>query len=135
MSSFELVRNNLGDGSVSTPEVQSPAPRSGDVGPYAELGTLHLQPSVRAPLSVRWQWIQARFVDDPQQSAAEAAAIVSELFQRCMDEFRVQRELLERRAEQGSLSTEELRVALQRYREWIERLAPCAEKAHLGSRA
>ena len=71
----------------------------------------------------RWQSIQTAFVDAPQQSVEQADALVAELMQRLAQSFARERESLERQWSRGEqVSTEDLRVALKRYRSFFERL-------------
>jgi hypothetical protein len=71
----------------------------------------------------RWERIQTVFVDDPRQSTEQADALVAEVMHRLAQMFNDKRSELEAQWEQGSdVSTEDLRVALQRYRSFFERL-------------
>ncbi len=71
----------------------------------------------------RWQEIQAGFVDEPQQSVEQADALVADLMQRLAAIFSEEREQLEAQWAQGDdVSTEDLRVALMRYRSFFDRL-------------
>jgi hypothetical protein len=71
----------------------------------------------------RWQEIQTGFVDEPQRSVQEADGLVAELMQRLAETFSDERSRLESQwAEGGDASTEDLRVALQRYRSFFDRL-------------
>jgi hypothetical protein len=71
----------------------------------------------------RWQEIQTGFVDEPQQAVQEADSLVAELMQRLAETFSQERSRLESQwAEGGDASTEDLRVALQRYRSFFDRL-------------
>lgn len=71
----------------------------------------------------RWNAVQQRFVDDPRRSVAEADGLVSDVVQRLSALFEADRMLLERQwAEGQEASTEDLRVALQRYRSFFHRL-------------
>jgi molecular chaperone GrpE (heat shock protein) len=75
----------------------------------------------------RWQRVQAEFVDDPRKSVSEAHELVSELVQRIVDSFTHERDNLEGTWSRGdSVSTEDLRVCLQRYRTFFSRLLPSA---------
>jgi len=77
----------------------------------------------------RWQRIQSEFVDDPRKSVAEAHALVGELMQRIADNFAQERSGLEQQWSEGqSASTEDLRVCLQRYRDFFSRLLPTASQ-------
>lgn len=77
------------------------------------------------PITQRWQHIQAEFVDDPRRSVAEAHALVSELMQLVVDSFGRERGELEGQwSRGGEVSTEDLRLCLQRYRSFFGRLLP-----------
>jgi hypothetical protein len=69
-----------------------------------------------------WDKLQIRFVDDPRLSADQAYFLISTLLQR-LAEVHYDRvvELKDRTVNDGS-STEDLRVALQRYRSVFEHL-------------
>ena len=74
-------------------------------------------------LTIRWQEVQAGFVDEPRKSVEQADALVADLMQRLAASFSDERKHLERQWDQGDdVSTEELRVALTRYRSFFERL-------------
>jgi hypothetical protein len=71
----------------------------------------------------RWVDIQARFVDEPRESVQAADSLVAELMQQLADGFSRVRSDLEGQWDRGdAVSTEDLRVALQRYRAFFERL-------------
>jgi len=73
--------------------------------------------------TTRWQEIQAGFVDEPQRSVEQADALVADLMQRLAAVFSEEREQLEAQWAQGDdVSTEDLRIALQRYRSFFDRL-------------
>jgi hypothetical protein len=74
-------------------------------------------------LRARWQETQASFVDEPQRAVEEADSLVAEFMQRLAETFSQERSRLESQwAEGGDASTEDLRVALQRYRSFFDRL-------------
>lgn len=71
----------------------------------------------------RWEAVQTRFVDEPRQAVAEADELVAEVMQRLADTFARERSQLESQWNQGDqVSTEAMRVALQRYRSFFKRL-------------
>lgn len=71
----------------------------------------------------RWQQIQTSFVDQPRDAVAEADALVADLMQRLAASFSQERERLEAQWDRGDdVSTEDLRVALTRYRSFFDRL-------------
>jgi len=71
----------------------------------------------------RWTTIQAAFVDDPRDAVKEADALVAELMQRLAETFSTERSRLESQWDNDEdVSTEDLRIALQRYRSFFDRL-------------
>jgi hypothetical protein len=71
----------------------------------------------------RWQEIQASFVDQPRQAVEQADGLVADLMQRLAASFSREREKLEGQWDSGDdVSTEDLRVALTRYRSFFDRL-------------
>jgi hypothetical protein len=64
--------------------------------------------------------IQAGFVDEPRQAVQEAARFVDELVQQVTDALQAQRGQLQEPLEEGS--TEDLRLALRAYRQFVDRL-------------
>jgi hypothetical protein len=76
-----------------------------------------------AEFSSRWETIQATFVDDPRRAVEEADGLVANVMQQLADGFAREREALEGQWSRGEdVSTEDLRVALQRYRSFFQRL-------------
>ena len=74
-------------------------------------------------VQARWEQVQVSFVDEPRRSVEEADTLVAELMQRLADSFARERERLEGQWDRGDeVSTEDLRVALQRYRTFFARL-------------
>ena len=70
-----------------------------------------------------WDGIQSEFVDRPRESVEQADALVADLMRRLTEGFAKEREQLESQWSQGDdVSTEDLRVALTRYRSFFERL-------------
>jgi hypothetical protein len=71
----------------------------------------------------RWQEIQTSFVDQPRDAVAAADSLVADLMQRLAASFSQERERLEAQWDRGDdVSTEDLRVALTRYRSFFDRL-------------
>jgi hypothetical protein len=74
-------------------------------------------------LRSRWNAIQADFVDDPDTSVQAADSLVAQVMQRLAEIFSDERGRLESQWRQGEeVSTEDLRVALHRYRSFFNRL-------------
>ena len=71
----------------------------------------------------RWEKIQGGFVDEPRRAVEEADTLVAELMQQLADSFAKERKGLEGQWDRGDeVSTEDLRIALQRYRSFFDRL-------------
>jgi len=71
----------------------------------------------------RWQDVQVGFVDDPRNAVKGADELVASLMTRLAQVFSDERGKLEHEWDKGEdVSTEDLRVALQRYRSFFDRL-------------
>ncbi|HEU5103185.1 MAG TPA: hypothetical protein VFU22_29390 [Roseiflexaceae bacterium] len=71
----------------------------------------------------RWDTIQTSFVDEPRQSVEQADGLVAEVMQRLAEMFAEERDKLESQWNRGDdVSTEDLRLALRRYRSFFDRL-------------
>jgi hypothetical protein len=71
----------------------------------------------------RWFAIQADFVDEPARSVEEADQLVAAVMKRLAEVFADARQSLEQEWGRGDdISTEDLRVALRRYRSFFDRL-------------
>jgi hypothetical protein len=72
----------------------------------------------------RWHEIQTSFVDEPREAVEQADTLVAELMQELASGFSETRSRLEAQwdDEGGEVSTEDLRVALTRYRSFFNRL-------------
>ena len=71
----------------------------------------------------RWTDIQAGFVDEPRRAVQGADELVAMTMKRLAETFAQERASLEEQWDRGDqVGTEELRVALQRYRSFFDRL-------------
>ncbi|MGA3225687.1 MAG: hypothetical protein ABSC65_18115 [Acidobacteriaceae bacterium] len=78
-------------------------------------------------LRSRWSNVQAEFVDEPRRAVQEADQLVAIVMQRLAEGFARERGSLEKQWESGeTASTEDLRMALQRYRAFFNRLLNAA---------
>ena len=88
----------------------------------AELAPLFSDQTERE-LRTHWQEIQTGFVDEPRHAVEQADQLVARLMQHLAQSFSDQRNNLERQWDQTEkISTEDLRIALRRYRSFFERL-------------
>ncbi len=71
----------------------------------------------------RWSAVQGSFVDDPGQAVRHGDELVAEVLKSLADSFSSERAKLEGQENQtDKASTEDLRIALRRYRAFFERL-------------
>jgi hypothetical protein len=73
-------------------------------------------------LRKEWEDVQASFVDDPRSAVNKANHLVDQLVDELTTTFTNERTSLEGQWSGGNVDTEALRVALQRYREFFNRL-------------
>ena len=74
-------------------------------------------------LRTRWKDIQTGFVDAPRKAVEQADGLVASAMKRLAEVFAQERSGLEQQWDRGdNVSTEDLRVALQRYRSFFDRL-------------
>ncbi len=74
-------------------------------------------------LRARWDDVQAAFVDNPKECVQKADTLVAEVVEQLTTGFSDARSRLEEQWARGEkVSTEDLRVALKRYREFFQRL-------------
>ena len=70
-----------------------------------------------------WKEIQTAFVDEPRRAVEQADGLVASAMKRLAEVFAAERSKLEKQWDRGdTVSTEDLRVALQRYRTFFHRL-------------
>jgi hypothetical protein len=71
----------------------------------------------------RWEAVQTGFVDEPRRAVEEADSLVAQVIKRLSEVFADERTSLERQWDRGDqISTEDLRVALRKYRSFFDRL-------------
>jgi hypothetical protein len=70
----------------------------------------------------RWDAVKGQFVDDPRSAVQAANTLVGEVLDELEELFRRQRADLEQGLNDERTSTEDLRVALRRYRSFFDRL-------------
>lgn len=98
-------------------EVQSAEPATGEASAKLlsreEIGSLRTE----------WDRIQTGFVDEPRRAVEGADALVATAMKRLAEIFAAERAQLEGQWDRGdNVSTEDLRLALQRYRAFFGRL-------------
>ncbi len=74
-------------------------------------------------LRARWDSIQAGFVDEPRRAVESADSLVAAAMKRLAETFADERQSLEAQWDRGDdVSTEDLRLALRKYRSFFGRL-------------
>ncbi len=88
-----------------------------------EVSTPLFSESDVSDLRARWSNVQTGFVDEPRRAVEEADKLVAAVMKRLAEGFANERSSLEKQWDRGdNVSTEDLRVALQRYRSFFDRL-------------
>lgn len=122
---------------ANTTEMRGPQPVAGDRDLNENLSAAERSPDTAraadsAPLfpgdelnnlRTRWKEIQTAFVDEPRKAVEQADQLVASAMKRLAEVFASERDGLEKQWDRGdNVSTEDLRVALQRYRSFFDRL-------------
>jgi hypothetical protein len=106
------------EGEPAAQQMQQPAMQS-DAEPLAAL----FPPEMAQDFRSRWDEVQIGFVDDPKQAVRKADELVAQVMKSLAQKFADERSKFESQFdEQGSASTENLRVALRGYRSFFQRL-------------
>ncbi len=111
------VGAGVGAGSSATAHHNGSADASDD-GERAALVTRDRADSY----SARWDSVKGEFVDEPRRAVADADALVGELLDELQELFKQQRTQIEQGLDADETSTEDLRLALRRYRSFFDRL-------------
>jgi hypothetical protein len=98
-------------------------PRHEAVGHDETRSLAMFAPDEAAGFRTRWEAVQTGFVDEPRKAVEEADALVAQVIKRLSEVFAEERTGLERQWDRGDeSSTEELRLALRKYRSFFDRL-------------
>jgi hypothetical protein len=81
-------------------------------------------PELAADFRSRWDAVQIGFVDDPQAAVRQADELVAQVMKNLAESFADERQRFDEQmnSSQGTASTENMRVALRRYRSFFQRL-------------
>lgn len=103
---------------IRQPEYQGPGAQKTEDHP----GPL-LPGDITNEMRSRWESIQTEFVDDPRTSVQQADELVASAIKKLAESFAQERARLEQQWSKGKdVSTEDLRQALRRYRDFFHRL-------------
>jgi len=106
----------------------SPIPKADRAPGKEEHGEAHPRVALMAneneeEFRSRWKAVQTGFVDEPSRAVKEADGLVAEVMTRLAEVFARERSKLEEQwARKEEVSTEDLRLLLQRYRSFFDRL-------------
>lgn len=105
------------------PASGAPMPRTDAAGaPSEPLAALFQGPQAE-DLRRRWDAVQIGFVDDPRAAVRNADELVAQVLRELAESFSEQRSRIEQGlAGSDQANTEAMRVALQRYRSFFQRL-------------
>ncbi|WP_206793577.1 hypothetical protein [Amycolatopsis sp. MtRt-6] len=117
------------DDTTGTTDTTTPAESGGDVEtPAASGGDVEPPPLIDEEKVTgfrdRWQNVQTGFVDDPKQAVRQADELVAAVISALATTFAEHKSELESQWQQGEPATEELRIALRRYRSFFDQLLP-----------
>jgi len=109
---------------LTTADLANVANRSEDRQPEENQPASRLLPGdFASDMRSRWEGIQTAFVDDPRVSVQQADELVASAIKKLAQSFADERGRLESQWSKGNdVSTEDLRQALRRYREFFNRL-------------
>jgi hypothetical protein len=111
------------DRPTSTTELAKDLERAEPVGKIDHATTTLFPENEAKDFHTRWTEIQTAFVDEPRRAVEQADSLVAEVIKRLANGFAEERSKLEGQWGRGdNVSTEDLRVALQRYRAFFDRL-------------
>jgi hypothetical protein len=127
-----LTTAQIAEAGRSDAQVEASPQRPPAAQPYEEPARRPAAPEGPIPLfsgdeaqkfRTEWTDIQAGFVDEPRGSVENADRLVARVVQRLAEVFAEERARLEKEWARGAdVSTEDLRLALQRYRSFFDRL-------------
>lgn len=104
-------------------EEQRMAQTSADVQAHEEQLAALFTPEVAGDFQSRWDAVQIGFVDDPGAAVRKADELVAQVMKSLAQSFASERARFEGQLDQrDSASTENMRVALRRYRSFFQRL-------------
>jgi len=130
----DLDRGTGEDQNLSTADLASASAGPDTAGSAADTGPAQSGGDVETPPLIdedkvtgfrdRWQNVQTGFVDDPKQAVQQADELVAAVISALATTFAEHKSELEAQWQQGEPATEELRIALRRYRSFFDQLLP-----------
>jgi hypothetical protein len=103
-------------GGASRASVEEPVEKQEEAGQL-------LQKDFVDDLRHKWDQVQTGFVDEPRAAVKEADELVAQAMKRLAELFADERSRLEQQWDRGdNVNTEDLRIALKKYRSFFQRL-------------
>ena len=123
LPSSELASDDIPARQPEGPKlVKAPQPETLDKGAAVPEPMPLFSESEMGDFRSQWGHIQTGFVDEPRRTVEDADKLVASVMQRLAEGFANDRSGLEMQWDRGDVSTDDLRVALQRYRSFFDRL-------------
>jgi hypothetical protein len=126
-----MIEQQRREGALSTSDIARPEEQRVEIveGPQGTAlkkedapGPL-FAPAEGQDLRSQWEKIQTGFVDEPRQAVKDADGLVAVAIKRLAEIFADERSKMEREWDRGdNVSTEDLRIALRRYRSFFDRI-------------
>jgi hypothetical protein len=117
----ESTRSDQGLGEETRPDRGGNGSRGGTGDDVGQSGAL-IAVEAGADFRARWKVVQGDFIDEPRKAVTDADSMVGEVLDQLAETFRQQRKSLEQNWANDESSTEDLRIALRRYRTFFDRL-------------
>ena len=134
MAELKRIEEELPTAELASDDIPAKQPAGPKLVKSQEPGTLDRAPAISQPMPLfsepemgdfrsQWSKIQTGFVDEPRRTVEGADKLVATVMQRLAEGFANERSGLEKQWDRGdNVSTEDLRVALQSYRSFFDRL-------------
>ncbi len=134
LKSIEIIEEEVPTAELPSTDIPQKQPEGPKLVKVQEPETLDKVAAISEPMPLfseselgdfrsQWSKVQTGFVDEPRRTVKDADQLVAAVMQRLADGFANERSGLEKQWDRGdNVSTEDLRVALQRYRSFFDRL-------------
>jgi hypothetical protein len=123
LTTADLASYGIRPRQLDGPKLVKGEPETLDRAAAVSEPTLLFSESEMGDFRSQWSELQTGFVDEPRRTVEDADKLVVSVMQRLSEGFASERSGLEKQWDRGdNVSTEELRIALQRYRSFFDRL-------------
>jgi hypothetical protein len=134
MAELKRIEEELPTSALASDEIPAKQPEGPKLVKGQEPKTPDREAAVSEPMPLfsememgdfrsQWSKVQTGFVDEPRRTVEDADKLVAAVMQRLAEGFASERSGLEKQWDSSdNVSTEDLRLALQRYRSFFDRL-------------